>query len=580
MQGSGATHADRIRYVSAVCRSRSGAKQDRSSSQQDQSAACDNQHHHAQHGSKRQKHNLALAPDQEQQQQPDLELVLHACGCVLYPHLDTASRRCVRLVCKAGRRAVDGSVRRMERHTQLHVADEVEDEDDMYYEMQLPSLNRRRWRCIKEVVVSGQPRHGYRTWEKPTLSLHHPTACLPDKVVSLPPRLEVLKLTSCIDSDGAWCWLMRRLPSLASSLRCLELSHNQQWRRRIEAGTAWVKYWLWNALECLTQLQRLQLSANDMMDLVLDVGPVLAKMQQLRELVIEEDWLHVNLDPEHTCGGRLTSAIAQLSQLQVLHLSTPLSVEVLASTLQGLTNLRDLRFRHLDLDQYDDSDSESEDGFITDLAQVLSAMPELCALGLQCDSALDDLQLVQQLTGLQRLVLQGSKLCSADAAAGLEAALRQLTRLTSLDLSSCDFSRTADPKPLQAAFKQLRLQQLNLSHSQVLCGALAPVLGSQVDLRQLQLVKAAPDAKLLVAALQQLTGLQHLDLSENKLWKYRDRRRRYCPKWCPGFLAALQRMQGLRHLDMGQLGLGDDAAPALAQVGVEVEGPGAAGEAR
>lgn len=130
-------------------------------------------------------------------------------------------------------------------------------------------------------------------------------------------------------------------------------------------------------------------------------------------------------------------------------------------------------------------------------------------------------------------------------------------------------------------FKQLaQLQQLNLSHSERLSNAIVPVLGSLSNLLQLRLVKAALDAEALVAALHRLTALQHLDLSRNRRWQYKGRQRRLCPECCTGLLTALQRMQGLRHLDISQLGLGDDAAPALAHVACEgCEGCGWCGTA-
>lgn len=67
-------------------------------------------------------------------------------------------------MCKAGRSIVDGSARRMEGYWETVLP--VAGQEDAYPRLQLPALNSSRWCGIKEVVVSGQPRDGYRKWDQ------------------------------------------------------------------------------------------------------------------------------------------------------------------------------------------------------------------------------------------------------------------------------------------------------------------------------------------------------------------------------------------------------------------------------
>lgn len=486
-----------------------------------------------------------------------VELALHACGSALYLHLGTASRRCLRLVCKAGRSAVDGSARRMEGYWETVLP--VAGKERAYPRLQLPALNSSRWCGIKEVVVSGQPRDGYRKWGRDMefFIRRHREAGLPHEASYLPLQLEVLKLIGCL---GAWNSLLQRLPSLAGSLHCLELSHNQL---STEMGMS-------KALASLTQLQRLRLECNDFRQEYFDLGRALDNMQQLRELVIDERWWPPEIMPKLEW---LPDHVASLSQLQVLHLSMPLPVKRLASMLACLTALQDLHFHVSSCygDSDDDSDDdmdERDDGDVAELAPALLAMPELRVLGYVCRDMVQGMRMVQQLTGLQGLVLQGSRFNSQDAEAGLQAALLQLNRLTSLDLSYCTYWSGAGPVHLQEAFKQLpQLQHLDISHNHI-CYATNP--GSQADLH---LMSVAQNEGVVAAALQHLTGLQHLNVSAMQFMLLRDRLQDEGRDNCMGLLAALQRMKRLRHLNISLLRLKDDTAPLLAQVIVGVYRP-------
>ena len=107
-----------------------------------------------------------------------VEVVLRVCGSALHPHLSTVSRLCLRLACKAGRSDVDGSVKRVEGHWEAALPAPLLCAHTMP-DLQLPALFGNHWHGMKEMVISGLTRDGYREWEKQHVTLSYPNVYLP-----------------------------------------------------------------------------------------------------------------------------------------------------------------------------------------------------------------------------------------------------------------------------------------------------------------------------------------------------------------------------------------------------------------
>lgn len=512
---------------------------------------------------------------------PLSEQLLHVCGQALYPHLDLASRRCLRLVSKAARDAIDASVARLQLPEQRfkHSGKLIP------IPQQVLRACARRWRSARHLAVND------------FLDLH-----------ILPARLEGLEVRSCLAQPTPDS--LAPLRAAAGSLQCL--------RVRCNALNAHGVCALASALRQLPQLTKLQLSGSQLGEEAAHaLAPALLFLTRLTSLEVS------NTHMAHRWQGAGAQALAPslscLLRLEHLHLAVGLGregVEALAPVLAGLPALRhvDLSSNALEDGPLQCPASGSGSGGTTTALIPAATTAAAGSLGIGCvvlplrplqvalcclGSSLSSLPCLQSLNlsfnrlgpsvsalavalcdshapHLRTLGLAGSGLRGQGAA--VAKLLCPLTALTGLDLSFNDFSAD-DARQLAPALAALpRLHSIDLGSNDLGdagAAALAPALRRMDGLASLSLAAISvtgAGAAHVASALDCLPQLQALNVRSLVA----------CQPGAGGqshsgqlhamrFLLPLAQMTGLLELDVGGSALGLVGATNLAKVRVHRE---------
>lgn len=437
-----------------------------------------------------------------------VELCLYCLCTCLYPHLDEASRKALRPVCKVARDVIDARVQKLSF-----------DGEKVGYRSSFQPLDTcgLRWPGAKHVCVQRYPRLG--------------------SLAGLPSKLESLTLTSSIRKASMAA--LAPLGSLAPTLTRLEVTGMQPDVASAEALAA--------VLRQLSALQQLSLGIGGIQnDALRALTSGLSHLKQLRDLHFDTFYRNERCVVHHS-ADTLAAALESLTGLESLRLQANVGLSRyeggLATVLSKLSHLTllDLGGCHLGHSNYvseNNSGRYSEPSAFGGLARPLGQLSSLHTLRLSHSNVGCALSALPptQLPGLRVLQLVCCQLHRAGKA--LASALGCVPFLTHLDLD-----------------------HNYLSHEDIL--SFGPALGRLVHLHELDACRAV-DVRYYAANLlpwvSRLPRLTVLRVSDG----YRERP---LPVQLPSAVSALSRFAQLEVLELAEMNFDDTCAEALVEVG-------------